>query len=272
MTDGRCLCGAVTFAVTGEPLWVAHCHCESCRRQTGSIPATYVGYKAHQVNYPDAPPKEFESSPGIFRGFCSTCGSAIHYRPSADHEIHHYLGVYDNPARYQAARHVFYEEHVEGYELADNLPRFNKLTGTPVAWGEHPTYNILFVCNNNAHHSILAEAITNRFAKRGVRAFSAGSTPLGRLHPDAVEWLNQEGFEVSAYRSKSWDEFVDGPDLAWVITLGDEMAKSPTRVFKGPAQHAHWQVGNPIEGEVSFADAASGLAHKIKRFINDSSF
>ncbi len=272
MTDGRCLCGAVTFDVTGEPLWVAHCHCESCRRQTGSMPATYVGYRAHQVSYPGAPPREFESSPGIFRGFCGTCGSAIHYRPSAQHEIHHYIGVYDDPARYRAARHVFYEEHVEGYELADNLARFNKLTGTPVAWGKQPTYNILFICHDNAYLSILAEAITNRIAKRGVRAFSAGSTPLRALHPRVVDWLNREGFDVHAYRSKSWDEFMDEPVLDWVISLGHHAETKTTRVLKGDPRQAHWQVADAIEDEVSLAEAASGLADKIKHFINDSSF
>lgn len=28
---GRCLCGAVTFTVVGEPIYNVVCHCENCR-------------------------------------------------------------------------------------------------------------------------------------------------------------------------------------------------------------------------------------------------
>lgn len=33
---GRCLCGAVRYSVTGKPRSPAVCHCEDCRRQSGS--------------------------------------------------------------------------------------------------------------------------------------------------------------------------------------------------------------------------------------------
>ena len=41
---GRCLCGRVRYLAAGAPLWVAHCHCESCRRATGAPLATYAGF------------------------------------------------------------------------------------------------------------------------------------------------------------------------------------------------------------------------------------
>ena len=33
---GGCLCEAVRWRATGEPLWVAHCHCHMCLKNLGA--------------------------------------------------------------------------------------------------------------------------------------------------------------------------------------------------------------------------------------------
>ena len=265
MTDGRCLCGAVTFEVSGEPLWVAHCHCESCRRQTGSIPATFVGYNETQVNYPDAPPTEFESSPDIFRAFCPKCGSAIHYRRTG--EIHLYLGIFNDPSQHRATRHVFYDERIHGYEMSDNLPRFSEGSRSPSHWGEQPTRNILFLCTGNSARSILAEALANRWSLDGIRAYSAGSQPTGQVNPGAIEMLRAQNMDPNAYRSKSWDEFKEGMDIDWVITLCDSAAAESCPVFPGEAKKEHWGLPDPASGAISFEEVYQELETRIQEFM-----
>ena len=56
MRDGRCLCGAVRYRVTGEPIWTAHCHCQSCRRATSAAFATYAGYLRDRFEFSPARP------------------------------------------------------------------------------------------------------------------------------------------------------------------------------------------------------------------------
>ena len=34
--EGRCYCGSLRYAIAGDPLNAAICHCKSCQRQTGS--------------------------------------------------------------------------------------------------------------------------------------------------------------------------------------------------------------------------------------------
>jgi len=33
---GGCLCGAVRYRCDGEPMMAGHCHCEDCRRTSGT--------------------------------------------------------------------------------------------------------------------------------------------------------------------------------------------------------------------------------------------
>ena len=60
---GGCLCGAVRFEARGAPLWVAHCHCTSCRRTTASAFTTYAGYRPGDVVFTSGRPKKHRSSP-----------------------------------------------------------------------------------------------------------------------------------------------------------------------------------------------------------------
>ena len=51
VTKGHCQCGTIEYEFTGEPKWVMHCHCESCRRAVSSAVATYVGVRLEQFSY-----------------------------------------------------------------------------------------------------------------------------------------------------------------------------------------------------------------------------
>lgn len=123
-TTGRCLCGAVTFAFDGPPKWAGHCHCESCRRQTASAMASFLGVPDGAFAWTGAAPALYESSPGVRRNFCARCGTPMAY--SADMfpgEIHFYAATLDDPADFAPTHHVHTAEQLPWLVLADGLPR-----------------------------------------------------------------------------------------------------------------------------------------------------
>ncbi len=75
------------------------------------------------------------------------------------------------------------------------------------------TSNVLILCTHNSARSVLAEGMVNHLARRfaaPLRAYSAGSSPSGRVNPLALEVLKRAGVDVTGLRSKHWDEFVQG--------------------------------------------------------------
>ena len=112
------------------------------------------------------------------------------------------------------------------------------------------TTNVLILCTHNSARSVLSEGMLNHWASKlgkDVRAFSAGSSPSGRLNPFALEALTNAGIGVEGYRSKSWDEFVgDGaPRMRVVITVCDSAAAEQCPYWPGSPVKVHWGYADP---------------------------
>lgn len=130
MRQGGCLCGKVRFRATGAPKWAAHCHCNSCRKFTGAIFATYAGYETAALTHEGAAPVQHHSSQGVTRSFCGDCGTAISYQSDRwPGEIHLLVGAFDDPNAFAPEVHVYWAERVPWLELADELPRFDTVPG-----------------------------------------------------------------------------------------------------------------------------------------------
>lgn len=125
MICGHCLCGAIRYECTGEPILVAHCHCESCRRQTSSPVTTFILVPRPTLSFTQGQPKEFASSPGVRRGFCADCGSPIYYRTDRRPDvIDLYALTLDDAAAIGPQCHVHAAEQLPWFEVLDDLPRY----------------------------------------------------------------------------------------------------------------------------------------------------
>jgi hypothetical protein len=131
---GHCLCGAVQYEISGEPLALLYCHCEECRRATGSSLNTSVLVRCgdfHIVSGEDSV-SFYESSPGNRRHFCSRCGSPVFKRfPEPPNFVTVRAGTLDSDPGIRPSGHIWVSEKAPWYEITDELPRFSKGLSSP---------------------------------------------------------------------------------------------------------------------------------------------
>lgn len=77
--EGGCLCTAVRYRVTGAPLMSGICHCRSCRKASGAPAVAWVTFEHKNFQLLSGTPRTFESTAGVFRTFCATCGTPLTY-------------------------------------------------------------------------------------------------------------------------------------------------------------------------------------------------
>ena len=122
--QGGCLCGAVRYTLYNALDWSAHCHCRSCQKATGAAFATWVGVKKENFEVTKGQLTVYNSSPGVDRGFCGTCGTSLTY--VAEKQWPGIVSVLaptlDNPGIATPTAHVYVEDRLPWIKFDDGLP------------------------------------------------------------------------------------------------------------------------------------------------------
>jgi hypothetical protein len=80
MIEGGCLCGAITYRISGTPIVVAHCYCRDCQRASGAARTTGAMFRADDIKVSGAMAEyraEAESGSTVSHLFCATCSSKL---------------------------------------------------------------------------------------------------------------------------------------------------------------------------------------------------
>lgn len=138
-------------------------------------------------------------------------------------------------------------------------------------------YSVLILCTGNSARSIMAEALFNVLGKGKFRAYSAGSHPSGAVNPFSIECCEALGYDTSALRSKSWNEFAtpDAPHMDFVITVCDQAAGEDCPVWPGKPMTVHWGfedpaafVGGDEDKRKVFTKVYRQIMSKVSQFVN----
>jgi len=119
---GRCLCGAVTYHVDGPIRPVVACHCGQCQRTSGNFVAATTAYRTDLSIEGQERIAWYESSPGIRRAFCGTCGSQLFWDNPERKTISIFAGSLDKPTGLKLVEHIFVADKADYYEICDGLP------------------------------------------------------------------------------------------------------------------------------------------------------
>lgn len=121
----------------------------------------------------------------------------------------------------------------------------------------HKPLNVLVLCTGNSCRSILGEALINHLGQGRLRAFSAGSHPVGKVNDNALATLARHGLPTEGYRSQSWDEFEDA-DIDILITVCASADGETCPVYLGSAVRGHWGLPDPahVKGTPEQIEAA----------------
>ncbi|KAI1304000.1 Mss4-like protein [Xylaria venustula] len=83
MIRGSCMCGGVTFELTGEPIGTTLCHCTECRKCAGANGSTNLLVEAehfHKMGETRSWTRKGISGQDVVYNFCTTCPTIVAVR------------------------------------------------------------------------------------------------------------------------------------------------------------------------------------------------
>lgn len=120
---GSCLCGQITFTITGDLPQPTACHCTACRKHSGHYEASVdVRREVLSITGVDHI-RWYQSSRKVRRGFCGTCGSTLFWDPVFQDWTAVVMGAFNTPTQTTLARHIFVADKGDYYDIADGLPQ-----------------------------------------------------------------------------------------------------------------------------------------------------
>jgi arsenate reductase len=130
------------------------------------------------------------------------------------------------------------------------------------------TLNVLVLCTGNSARSILGEVLINDLGKGRLRAFSAGSHPVGEVNPGALAKLESEGHATAGLASKSWDRLSGpgAPSIDIVVTVCDNAAGESCPVWNGAPVTVHWGIPDPA-ADGDFDAAYARLRGRVEAML-----
>ena len=112
----------------------------------------------------------------------------------------------------------------------------------------------------------MAEGVLRKAAGDLINVHSAGSRPVGYVHPKAIEVMQEIGIDISNHTSTHMNEFLDRKVDTVVTVCGNADQACP--IFAGQVSRYHWGFDDPAhvrdQIKLVFEAYAAGLREGAK--------
>ena len=130
MTKGSCLCGKVQFEIEGEFEQFFLCHCQYCRKDTGSAHAANLFSTTARLNWiygQDLVRTYRLPSTQHSKSFCTNCGSAVASMQMQGKLLVTPAGSLDDPITKVPDAHLFIASKAGWDNELDKVKKLDKL-------------------------------------------------------------------------------------------------------------------------------------------------
>jgi hypothetical protein len=124
---GSCLCGGVRFEVEPPFIRASHCHCERCRKHSGTAVCTQARVLEEQFCLVQGEEliRVFGKTEGAVKAFCATCGSSLFGANWPDGpQISIRMGAFDDDPGIRPQFHTFVSDRAAWDEITDQLSQY----------------------------------------------------------------------------------------------------------------------------------------------------
>ena len=134
---GSCLCGAVRYELTKEPVWAHNCHCSRCRKTRGTAFAANLFVPSDGFRFTSGEDQlQSYRPPGAERfmhAFCRHCGSSMPWFNRGHGVMVIPMGTLDDDPRFPPRAHIFVASKAPWFAITDELPQHaERPTGSPL--------------------------------------------------------------------------------------------------------------------------------------------
>ena len=126
--QGSCLCGGVTFSVSGFSDQVANCHCSMCRKFHGAAFATLAEVSGLTWHSGENLLQHFSAPNGTVRTFCQGCGASIGFRGRgvAMQDMELAVALFDEDLPIVVDAHIYTRYKANWCALDRGIPAFSE--------------------------------------------------------------------------------------------------------------------------------------------------
>ncbi|MBT3305566.1 MAG: GFA family protein [Alphaproteobacteria bacterium] len=132
---GGCLCGAVRYECTAEPVMAGHCHCRKCQHATGGAKASAFAVPEDSVTVTgELTSFDFEADSGNMttRQFCPTCGVPVTSGSiGMPGLVIIYAGSLDDPSIFAPGMDIYTDSAQPWDHMDPDLPKFPGMPEMP---------------------------------------------------------------------------------------------------------------------------------------------